>query len=132
MSIVDISDHMARVCECGCVRFNLLRSGRVECDNCQQKQPNLQWRIEMNHNYQPDVSSVPFTAIQISEGMETIKKAIRTTQQCFWADIMRVNAGKLSGELLLEASRQLQKNKEIRLREDSMEHDMEYILVRDI
>lgn len=130
--IEDISDHMALACNCGCVRFNLLRSGRVECDGCQQKQPNLHWRIEMNPNYQPEVSNSPFTAIQIAEGMETIKKAIRTTQQCFWSDIMRVNAEKLSVELLLEASSQLQKNKEVRLREDSMEHDMEYILVRDI
>ncbi len=46
--VENISDHMARFCECGCVRFNLLRSGAIECDKCHMKQPNLSWRNEMN------------------------------------------------------------------------------------
>ena len=44
--LVDIGDHMARACECGCVRFNLLRSGNVECADCGEKQPNLTWSEE--------------------------------------------------------------------------------------
>jgi len=44
--LVDINDHMARACECGCVRFNLLRSGAIECDKCSTKQPNLNWSEE--------------------------------------------------------------------------------------
>ena len=33
-NIESIDDHMAHVCECGSVRFNLLRSGKIECDRC--------------------------------------------------------------------------------------------------
>ena len=43
MTVVNLNDHMARTCRCGCVRFNLLRSGAIECDTCQQQQPNLKW-----------------------------------------------------------------------------------------
>lgn len=32
--VEDIYDHQARVCECGSVHFNLLRSGKVECAGC--------------------------------------------------------------------------------------------------
>lgn len=48
-NVYDISDQMALACECGCVRFNLLRSHSIECDNCQQKQPSLIWREEKEH-----------------------------------------------------------------------------------
>ena len=46
MAITNLNDHMARACMCGGVRFNLLRSGAIECDTCQQQQPNLNWREE--------------------------------------------------------------------------------------
>ena len=36
--IKNINNHIAWVCECGCVRFNLLRSGLIECDNCRLTQ----------------------------------------------------------------------------------------------
>jgi uncharacterized Zn finger protein (UPF0148 family) len=42
MSIENINDHIAIACRCGCVRFNLLASGSIECDGCQEKQ-NLVW-----------------------------------------------------------------------------------------
>lgn len=124
----NINDHMALACECGSVRFNLLRSGTVECDGCQQKQTNLNWSEDMNPNYKPEQKS-EFTATQISAAQETIRMAIRKTQQCFWPDITKQNAGSLPEEALLEASRQMQKNKQIRLKEDSYEHAMEYILL---
>jgi len=124
----NINDHMALACECGCVRFNLLRSGAIECDDCQLKQENLIWSEDMNPNYQPDVK-VEFTATQINEAQETIRMAIRKNQQCFWPEIVKQNDGKLPAEALLEASRQMQKNKQIRLKEDSYEHAMEYILL---
>ncbi len=38
MSIKDINDHMAFYCDCGCVRFNLIRSGKIECDECRKIQ----------------------------------------------------------------------------------------------
>ena len=127
--LYNISDHMARACECGCVRFNLLRSGSIECDDCGTKQPNLNWSDEMNPNYQPAETKAEFTAAQISAAQETICLAIKNNQQCFWPEIVKQNNGELPEEALLEASRQMQKNKQIRLKEDSLEHDMEYILL---
>ncbi len=48
----DINDHMALVCECGGVMFNLLRSGNIECARCGEKQPNLYWRNENETKYE--------------------------------------------------------------------------------
>lgn len=127
-NVHDIGDHMARVCECGCVRFNLLRSGAIECDACQQKQARLNWRENMNPDFKSE-TKVEFSAVQINEAQETIRMAIRKNQQCFWPEIVKQNDGKLPAEALLEASRQMQKNKQIRLKEDSYEHAMEYILL---
>lgn len=31
---INLHDHMAFTCECGSVRFNLLRSGGIECAGC--------------------------------------------------------------------------------------------------
>jgi len=33
-----INDHMAWNCDCGCARVNLLRSGKIECDECRKIQ----------------------------------------------------------------------------------------------
>jgi len=32
--VEDINNHMAWTCDCGCCRFNLIRSGKIECDEC--------------------------------------------------------------------------------------------------
>jgi len=32
--VVNIADHIAYACECGCVRFNLLQSGYIVCHEC--------------------------------------------------------------------------------------------------
>ena len=32
--VEDINNHMAWTCNCGCCRFNLIRSGKIECDEC--------------------------------------------------------------------------------------------------
>ena len=42
--IIDINNHMAKACGCGCPRFNLLRSGKVECDDCHEIQTATYWR----------------------------------------------------------------------------------------
>ena len=34
--VVNIEDHFAFVCECGSVKFNLLKSGKIECHECKQ------------------------------------------------------------------------------------------------
>jgi len=36
-NVENLEDHMAFSCECGCVRFNLLKSGGIECDDCGEK-----------------------------------------------------------------------------------------------
>jgi len=123
----DINDHMARVCECGCVRFNLLRSGAIECDDCQLKQENLIWSEDMNPNYKTEIEE-DFSADQIEQGKEIIRAAITKNQQCFWPDIVAEGNGSLPSGALLKASSEMQKTKELRLREDSYEHAMEYIL----
>jgi hypothetical protein len=46
MMIENIGDHMAKACDCGSVKFNLLKSGAIECNGCQQKQPNLFWSFD--------------------------------------------------------------------------------------
>ena len=32
-----IDDHKALRCDCGCVHFNLLKSGFIECSECQSR-----------------------------------------------------------------------------------------------
>jgi len=36
--VENINNHMAFVCDCGCCRFDLIRSGKIECDECQKIQ----------------------------------------------------------------------------------------------
>ena len=45
-NIHDIENEMAFSCECGSVKFNLLKSGVIECDGCQQKQIRINWSEE--------------------------------------------------------------------------------------
>ena len=125
--LYNIEDHMALSCGCGCVRFNLLKSGAIECDSCQQKQTNLMWSEEMNPNQQPTKESKP-TIFEVGAGKEVIRAAIENNQQCFWPEIVKQNDGKLPIDALLQASREMRKDNEIRLREDAHEHAMEYLL----
>ena len=125
--LIDINDHMARYCECGCVKFNLLRSGAIECDNCQLKQEGINWSEYMNPNYKPETERT-FSTDEIEQGKAIIRAAIAKNQQCFWPDIVAEGNGSLPAGALLKASGEMQKTKELRLREDSYEHAMEYIL----
>ena len=43
MELVDLEDHMAYACVCGCVAFNLLKSGGIECEWCGEKLSNVSW-----------------------------------------------------------------------------------------
>jgi hypothetical protein len=128
-NIHNIEDEMALACQCGCVRFNLLKSDAIECDSCQLKQNHLIWREIMDANYKPE----PFTKIepieeQISEARDVIKAAINKNQSCYWGDVVKENNGRLPILALLGASFEMQREKIIRLRDDSLEHDLEYIL----
>lgn len=127
VDLIDINDHMARYCDCGCVRFNLLRSGAIECDSCQLRQEDINWIENMNPNYKPETEEA-FRADQIEQGKAIIRAAITKKQQCFWPDIITECNGSLPDGVLLKASSEMQKAKELRLKEDSYEHAMEYIL----
>lgn len=37
VSVTNIGDHKARVCDCGSVHYNLLESGAIECAGCHTK-----------------------------------------------------------------------------------------------
>lgn len=39
--VENIDDHMALACECGCVRFHLLKSKDFECSCCGKKLANM-------------------------------------------------------------------------------------------
>lgn len=126
--LVDISDHMARACECGCVRFNLLRSGAIECDTCGEKQPNLIWRDNMNHNRKLQAEEKRPDSNEIDLAKQIIRDAINKNQQCFVPQINKENNGRVSHEAISAATSEMTKSKELRLKEDSYEHDWEYIL----
>lgn len=84
----------------------------------------------MNPSYKPLENKSQYKYIESIElGKEIIKDAIKNNQQCFWHDIIKENDNRVNPDLLLEASRALQKEKMIRLRECSFEHAMEYILI---
>jgi hypothetical protein len=42
--ICDLNDHMTWHCVCGCVGFNLLRSGKIACEGC-GAQENMRWTM---------------------------------------------------------------------------------------
>lgn len=83
----------------------------------------------MNPNYQAEKPKYKYLA-DIELGKKIIKEAIAKNQQCFWHDIVRENNGQIHPDLLIEASRAMQRDKQIRLRECSYEHAMEYILIK--
>ena len=43
-NIIALHDHEALTCECGSVAWNLLRSGKIECDGCQMVGAKLSWK----------------------------------------------------------------------------------------
>ena len=40
--VENIEEHIAFACECGSVHFNLLKSGKIECANCQERE-HMTW-----------------------------------------------------------------------------------------
>lgn len=126
--IYDINDHMARFCECGCVKFNLLRSENIECDGCGEKQFNLTWREKMNHNDKPRPENGQPTPIEIDLAKQIIRAAVKKNQQCFIPQIKKENGCRVSHEAISSAASEMTKSGELRLKEDSFEHDWEYIL----
>lgn len=66
-------------------------------------------------------------AREVSNAEEIILQAIDISQQCFWPDILAVNNGRVSVAALSQATNNLKRAGAIRLREDDMEHAIEYI-----
>ena len=84
----------------------------------------------MDLNHKPDGSPVPFTADEIGSAQDVILTAIKINSECYWPDIVRHNKTRVSEACLLEASRQLQRAKRIRLRESAFAHEYEYVSIR--
>lgn len=76
--ITILGDHMARACDCGAVRFNLLKSGGIECDECHQKQ-NLSW--SENSMTLQDLLSMTVESKNISRGIIQVPPEFRVTVQ---------------------------------------------------
>ena len=55
--IDNIEDHIARACDCGCVKFNLLKSGGIECSECAGKQKEISWGVSSTITDDEDLSS---------------------------------------------------------------------------
>lgn len=47
MTLENIENHLAFACECGSVKFNLLKSGKIECTCCGKQE--FQWSSEILH-----------------------------------------------------------------------------------
>jgi len=73
------------------------------------------------------VIKIGFSNNTISQCKAIIRDAVKSTQQCFWPDIVKENNGRFSLMAIHIASKQMQENKTLRLREDANEHAMEYI-----
>ena len=82
----------------------------------------------MDITHEIDPKPVPFSAVEIGKAQNIILTAIRINADCYWPDIVRHSKGTVSQECLLEASQQLQRAKQIRLREPAFDHQYEYVI----
>ncbi len=51
--VANLQDHMAYSCQCGCVDFNLLKSGNIECVLCGKKITDSAWGLMVEINQKP-------------------------------------------------------------------------------
>jgi hypothetical protein len=51
--VANLQDHMAYSCQCGCVHFNLLKSGNIECVLCGKKITDSEWGLMPEINQKP-------------------------------------------------------------------------------
>ena len=68
------------------------------------------------------------TATEIDSAKQIIRAAIKKEQQCFSPQIDKENNGRVSIGAISAATSVMIKSGELRLKEDSYEHDWEYIL----
>jgi hypothetical protein len=137
--LVDINDHMARACECGCVRFNLLRSGAIECDDCGKKQPNLNWSETMDTRIQAEKHGLAklfdeqpkATEAETEAAKPLVKQAIKDNGgYAYRGEIKKRVDGKATDAAVSAALNALIGDGSVRQKEDDIEHDWEYILTR--
>jgi len=82
----------------------------------------------MDHNYKHKAAEAKPTAAEIDLAKQIIRAAITKNQQCFVPQINKENNGRVSHQAISAATSEMTKSKELRLKEDSYEHDWEYIL----
>lgn len=56
--IENILDHMAFACNCGCVDFNLLKSGNIECSSCGVIHKDKSWGFENGSKQSVEIDNV--------------------------------------------------------------------------
>jgi len=82
----------------------------------------------MDNNYRPKSVEEKPTATEIDLAMQIIRVAIKKKQQCFAPQINKENINRVSNGAISAATHVMIKSGELRLKEDSYEHDWEYIL----
>jgi len=82
----------------------------------------------MNHNRKLQAEEKRPDSNEIDLAKQIIRDAINKNQQCFVPQINKENNGRVSHEAISAATSEMTKSKELRLKEDSYEHDWEYIL----
>jgi hypothetical protein len=70
------------------------------------------------------------TEQQIVAAEKIIEEATKSTSQCFWPDIVRVNAGRVTIEAIQTAIDRMARGGRLRFKEDGSEHAYEYILIK--
>lgn len=137
--IYSFNDNLAYVCECGSVKFNLLKSGNVECDNCQQKLIQLNWSEIMDTSIQAGLTDLQKLGTEFSEVTEqeiekakvTVIDAVKNNGgYAYWRTIKKFANNSDSDAALSKALNILLREKRLRQKEDEIEHDWEYSLVK--
>ena len=80
----DIEDHIALVCECGCVRWHILKSGNIECQDCRlqkkiliHKTLDAAAKVARGEYTRPQEDNiVAYTAEDIASAIERLKEGV--------------------------------------------------------
>lgn len=82
----------------------------------------------MDLNRQSKSITMQMSSTGIENAKLLILSTIKSNQQTFWADISKANNGKYSFDEIQEAKKQLILCGIIRMKEDSHEHDWEWVI----
>lgn len=84
----------------------------------------------MNPNYKPTFNAEQISVAGVENAKFLIIETIKNSQQTFWPEIKKSTEKTCSFEEVQEAKRQLLVDGVIRMKEDSSEHDWEWILIK--